>query len=842
MQKTFSVFRFLPQCLLLFVLLCTAQAATALSDAQRKIIAPDYQRLKGFATDHSRVRVLAFYQQRQHGKGKSIHFSVLREKLLAEMAAKGIQPVKAFERFPVAVFSLTPTQLDQLIDSGLLVRVNEDKLNTTSLAQSMSLIGGDVAHNYNVKGSGVAVAVLDNGIDSSHSAFGDRLLEEACFSTDYSALQATNLCPDGIEIVERPNDPSYAQYYQFGNGAAGLSKCEGMCSHGTHVASIAAGSDATITGVAPEAGIIAVQVFSKFNDEDVCGVGKAPCIQAFDSNILSGLDYVASLAGTYNIAAVNLSLGYGSYSSACDSSSNFTEAVNQLDSLGITVVAASGNNSFKNALNDPACVSTVFSVGSVHDTTDVVSPWSNADSFLDILAPGQGAIRAAIPGGYGDKVGTSMAAPHVAGAVALMKSYSSLSVSQIKASLLATSATVIDSRSGSDVAFPRLDVAQLMQSLAQPGDIPSVGISSPAAAAVLDVSQGPFNFIAAASDSQDGDISASISWQSSLDGLLQVPGNLSLGQHLLTATVADSTGFVASDSVTITVANFPSLQLLSPAAETVSLSSAAVLLSGVAIDSEDGDISTAIEWLSSLDGNLGSGATLQAALSPGSHNVTARVSDSEGNAVQVTSPFAIAVQADLDLDNLADSWELLYAVDDPAGDPDGDGLSNLDEYSGSTHPRDASPQLQILSPVEAAVFKDSTAVSLSVIATDSEDGDLSAVVEWRSDRDGVLGAGALLMASLSLGEHLLQASVVDSEGAFTTTGRAVTIVLAGDINADSEVNLQDLFLLQRHLLSAGPLTAEQQALADIFPQGGGDGQLTLQDLLLFYRQVLEFTL
>jgi len=203
----------------------------------------------------------------------------------------------------------------------------KDGLNFPQLQQSIPLIDG------------AAIAVLDTGVGNSHPAFSGRIVEEACFSTRSLYYGSASLCPNG-------------QGSQFGIGAA--TPCSGLCSHGTHVASIAAGQHPGLPGVAPEASIIAIQVFSRFSTEWVCGSGKFDCISAFDSDLIEALEYVETLTANYSVAAVNLSLGGGQYAGTCDSSP-FKPVVDRLSAAGVVTVAASANNGFTAAMSSPAC-------------------------------------------------------------------------------------------------------------------------------------------------------------------------------------------------------------------------------------------------------------------------------------------------------------------------------------------------------------------------------------------------------------------------------------------------------------------------------------------------------
>ena len=99
----------------------------------------------------------------------------------------------------------------------------------------------------------------------------------------------------------------------------------------------------------------------------------------------------------------------------CDSNNAARKAmIDQLRSVGIATIVASGNEGTPNAISAPACISSAVSVGSVDDgsfgtVANEVSEFSNGAPFLSLLAPGR-YITSARPEGFIEDAGTSMAA------------------------------------------------------------------------------------------------------------------------------------------------------------------------------------------------------------------------------------------------------------------------------------------------------------------------------------------------------------------------------------------------------------------------------------------------
>jgi subtilisin family serine protease len=313
------------------------------------------------------------------------------------------------------------------------------------------LIKADQAATLGFPGTGQVVAVLDTGVAKTHPMLAGKVVSEACYSTTLPG-RTTSFCPGGASS-------SVA-------AGSGVNCRASGCEHGTHVASIAAGSSASLKGVARGAKVIAIQVFSRLDDPASCFPFAAPCTTGFFSDVMRGLERVYALRSRFKIAAANLSLGITNmpFSAACDSFlPGFTAIIGRLRSAGIATVISSGNDGFNGAVSFPACISTAVSVGS-STKGDQISSFSNHARLVELLAPGS-SILAAVPGGLATLNGTSMAAPHVAGAWAILKQAKpTASVSEVLAALTCTGKPL--RRAG--IAKPRADVLKALNVLRSP--------------------------------------------------------------------------------------------------------------------------------------------------------------------------------------------------------------------------------------------------------------------------------------------------------------------------------------------------------------------------------------
>lgn len=373
--------------------------------------------------------------------------------LTTRMAAVGVAGVERLGSLPLVVLEVDAGQLEALLASGLVESVHADRLLRPNLARSVPLVDAPEAWARGADGTGQAVAVFDTGVDGSHPMLRGKVVAEACFSTNARGQRASSLCPGGAAR-------------RTGTGAARPcpANVDDGCFHGTHVAAIAAGKSSGASGVAPGAKVVAVQVFTRVDDPATCSPSSAPCVLAYSSDIIAGLDYVRGLAGTRKVAAANLSLGGGRYTRACDGEP-IKDAVDALRDQGVATVIASGNDGYDGAVSYPGCVSTAITVGASTDGgPEEVAYFSNSSPLVDLLAPGE-TIRSAAPGGgFRTESGTSMATPHVAGAWAVLKSArGGASVSAVEQAFESTGRRLRDA--GAGVTRPRLDVDDALQAL-----------------------------------------------------------------------------------------------------------------------------------------------------------------------------------------------------------------------------------------------------------------------------------------------------------------------------------------------------------------------------------------
>jgi hypothetical protein len=391
-----------------------------------------------------------------------------------------------FDITPGFAINVTRAELEALAADARVQRINYDRLRRSKLLQSVPLIGMPSAYTLGATGQGWAVAVLDTGVLSNHELLSGKVIAEACFSNSGGGGAGVSPCPAGgaTQTGSGSANPTTAQC---------INSTTNLCVHGTHVAGEAAGLNTSqsagepTNGVAKNASVLAIQIFTRFNDIFNCG-GPPPCVASYDSDQVSALNYVFSnltLPGGVKVASVNMSLGGGpNTSGTCDSDIQKTP-IDNLRAAGVLTAIAAGNDSSRTQISHPACISSATSVGAT-TKADTISSFSNMSDVVDLLGPGGtgganscnfGAnnldILASVAGTssattnlYACFAGTSMATPHVAGAIAAIRAVCpNATADAIESALKSTGTPITDTRSGGMWTKPRIRVDLAVQSL-----------------------------------------------------------------------------------------------------------------------------------------------------------------------------------------------------------------------------------------------------------------------------------------------------------------------------------------------------------------------------------------
>ncbi|RST76261.1 serine protease [Siminovitchia acidinfaciens] len=220
------------------------------------------------------------------------------------------------------------------------------------------------------KGKGIVIAVLDTGCDTDHPDLKDRIIGGRNFTDD-----------------DRGNPEIFQDY----NG------------HGTHVAGTIAASENNlgVVGVAPEASLLIVKVLNRRGS-------------GLHEWIIKGINFAIEQKADI----ISMSLG------GPDDNSKLHEAIKQAVCNNILVVCASGNDGDGSDLTDefayPGRYNEVICVGAVNHER-LSSDFTSSHDEVDLVAPGEEILSTYLNGQYATLSGTSMATPHVSGALALIK-------------------------------------------------------------------------------------------------------------------------------------------------------------------------------------------------------------------------------------------------------------------------------------------------------------------------------------------------------------------------------------------------------------------------------------
>jgi serine protease len=276
--------------------------------------------------------------------------------------------------------NISAAQAQLLALNPLVASVNPDVRMKAVATQNSAVWGIDRSDQRNLPldgkysypdqaGQGAHVYVIDTGLNPNHAEFTGRVGASRNF-----------VAP----LLFGSADPN------------AWADCNG---HGTHVSSSATG---TSWGIAKKATIHAVRVL------DCQGTGSG-------SAILGGMDWV--IANAQQPAVANLSLG-----TLNGRSTDQETGVRNMVNANIAVAVAAGNDSANACNTSPAAEPAVLTVGAT-EPNDARASYSNFGTCLDLFAPGSNIVAANYNNNTGSTSmsGTSMASPHVAGALALLR-------------------------------------------------------------------------------------------------------------------------------------------------------------------------------------------------------------------------------------------------------------------------------------------------------------------------------------------------------------------------------------------------------------------------------------
>ncbi len=399
-----------------------------LESQQRQRVVIHYKPPKSFDDFHEEFSGLLESYQERNEEFECSEFEEFER--LADQGAESFledlqqEQVKIEENLKLGnavVAELTPLQIKNLAQREDVEYLEVDKPLKLELDKSAALVGVVDARSKELVGTGrgVIVAVLDGEVDAEHPDFKGRVIRKRNYTDE-----------------------------DWGNPHP----------HGTHVAGIIGGNGSQYRGMAPEVTIWSYKIFPSGATEALEGSSKGA--QALEDVMRDMKEGVKIVNCSWGIAA------------KLDGKSIVTKIAERAVQLGLVLVKSAGNSG-----PNPGTITTpadangdLIVVGASNGDGTEVMPFSSRGPTTDnrpkpdILAPGYQIISAKPGGGYIRNSGTSMAAPHISGIVALMlERHSQLKTWQVK-NILRESAQVLDSEQDPNIAGKGLvDVVKALE-------------------------------------------------------------------------------------------------------------------------------------------------------------------------------------------------------------------------------------------------------------------------------------------------------------------------------------------------------------------------------------------
>ena len=392
----------------------------------------DQKITKKFEEGERNVRVIiSMDKEKLNKKNRGIKLFSEQEKDIKNIK-KNISKKKIKHTLSKSSFSadLNEKEIQELAEKGYKIEYDwpvkaylQDSTNQINASSAWNLKNSGI----NLTGEGQTVCVIDTGVNFAHSD-----LQGKNLTCNIDCFNKT--CVENCSVLDD-------------NG------------HGTHVSGIVS-ANGGIKGVAFESNLIGVKVMGSGGEGVV-------------SDVLAGMQWCLDNATKYNISVISMSFGCNEtetgYESYCDSEVDtgcrrveLTDKINTAIRNNISVVAATGNDDWTDAVAAPACIKNATAVGSIRkdDSTFDYNRWN----LSMLIAPGY-AINSTVgccgDSNYDLKYGTSMATPHVSGAIAIIRQYLQLeninkNPLEIYSLLNDTGKRIYDS--GSENNYTRIDI------------------------------------------------------------------------------------------------------------------------------------------------------------------------------------------------------------------------------------------------------------------------------------------------------------------------------------------------------------------------------------------------
>lgn len=430
---------------------------------------------------------------RTHEEEKFLIIKISNEKDYDILNRLDAKILKKLDLINASLIKIKSNHISDLLNQG--IRIYENKKVKSFLHDSARIIFVDSAWNLNLSGSGIKVCILDTGIDYKHKAIDtcesveilngsveDYVLESphpypanfnftwtitkpgftsisvhfvnVSVETNYDFIYIKDKNNNIVQVlsgnykdmwsVSVPGDTVkinlvsdwYMSWYGFyidkvinGSVLKSLKNCTRILAaydfvnedfdpmddngHGTHVAGIIISQDSYSRGIAYGSNLLIAKVL------DSKGEGSY-------ADVISGIEWCIK----NDAKIISLSLGGELYSESCDEDL-LAQAVNSAVDKGVIVVVSSGNSGGC-GISTPACASKAIAVGAIDKNENVVG-FSGRGKEIDFVAPGYSINSTYLKDSWKIMSGTSMSAPHIAGAIALLlEANLSLSPDEIK--------------------------------------------------------------------------------------------------------------------------------------------------------------------------------------------------------------------------------------------------------------------------------------------------------------------------------------------------------------------------------------------------------------------------